>query len=156
MGMNYGQGDVRGAYACLSASSCFAPSDAAACEAACDSTPCLPVASLKEACGATSAAVPPPGSHDGFALVCPVDRLPPHRGSTGPYIVPLVTSLPLAAAMIVTIIAKALTAEQRARLTRVLPAHACAAALEHERQRQASLRRGRRGSSAAAGDCARD
>jgi len=121
MGMNYGQGDVRGAYACLSASSCFAPSDAVACEAACDGTPCLPVASLKEACGASSAAVPPPGSHDGFALVCPVERLPPRRGSTGPYIVPLVTSLPLAAAMIVTIIAKVLTAEQRARLTRVLP-----------------------------------
>jgi hypothetical protein len=115
-----GPADVRGTFACLGASSCFAPSDAAACEAACDGTPCEPEASLTEACGKGSAAAPLPGSHAGFALVCPYARVQ-KRPSPGFYIIPLVTSLPLAGVMIVTGIAHALSAEQRRQLTQLLP-----------------------------------
>jgi hypothetical protein len=112
--------DVRGTYACLGASSCFAPTDAAACEVVCDGTPCEPEASLAEACGKGSAAVPLPGSRDGFALVCPYARVP-KRDSPGFYFIPLVTSLPLAGVMIVTGIAHALSAEQRRQLTQLMP-----------------------------------
>ena len=112
--------DVRGSYACLGASSCFSPADAASCQQVCDGTPCVPIASLKTACGAGSSPVPPPFINYGYALVCPTTRQLRQRGSAGPYILPLVTSLPLAGVMIITFVARALTAEQRRAVTRTL------------------------------------
>ena len=61
-----------------------------------------------------------PGSRDGFALVCPNQRLP-RRAISGRYILPLVTSLPLAGVMVVIGVAHAMSAEQRQQLARLLP-----------------------------------
>ena len=112
--------DVRGTFACLGTSACFAPRDAASCAAVCEGTPCVPDASLTDACGKGSAAVVLPGSRDGFALVCPNQRLP-KRTTSGRYILPLVTSLPLAGVMVAVGVAHAMSAEQRQQLARLLP-----------------------------------
>lgn len=112
--------DVRGTLACLGTSACFAPRDAASCATVCEGTPCVPEASLTDACGKGSAAVVLPGSRDGFALVCPNQRLP-KRATSGRYILPLVTSLPLAGVMVAVGVAHAMSAEQRQQLARLLP-----------------------------------
>ena len=85
-------------FSCHGPSSCFAPTEPAACARACFGEPCVPMA-LAVACGSANASLVDPMTSDTHGLVCLLTGPLQHPQSAG-YYLNLVTSIPLAALIV--------------------------------------------------------